>query len=315
MDEKTFKEILERYQKGTATKKELKLLEDFESHFSDRMEKEQPFTSQLHKRQVRNEVFRKIKKEIQPTSPTISWYKIVAGLALLIGLGASYYFITKNTYKVNYIAVSTSANQTKILTLSDSSVVTLNENSALEFPNVFSEEERKVKLTGEAYFKIKKDKNSPFIVEANGIKTTVLGTQFNIDASTHKVNVALVEGSVKVEGLDVDKKLLPNQKIEFDLKKKKVHLQNFSPKEELWWLTGEFVFSNTPLEEVVQILGKKFNKTIILDSNNTGKLSISGTFKSKNLSAILKAVAETLELDFKRVDNEILIYKPKPNSQ
>ena len=91
------------------------------------------------------------------------------------------------------------------LTLSDGTEVWLNANSRLAYPTVFNGRERKVELQGEAYFKVAHDARHPFIVDAGGMQTRVLGTEFNVDASDAKrPHVTLVQGSVKVSKANIE---------------------------------------------------------------------------------------------------------------
>ena len=84
------------------------------------------------------------------------------------------------------------------LVLSDGTKVWLNSDSKLEFPNTFVGDERRVKLAGEAYFEVAKNKAKPFRVEVDRVEVVVLGTSFNIHAYDEAVKTTLVEGAVKL---------------------------------------------------------------------------------------------------------------------
>ena len=86
-------------------------------------------------------------------------------------------------------------------TLPDSTVVTMNHNSSLEFPLAFNGDERRVKLNGEGYFDVARDEEKPFIVETGKeIQIKVLGTEFNLQSfsSDDIVQVSLISGSVEI---------------------------------------------------------------------------------------------------------------------
>jgi transmembrane sensor len=91
------------------------------------------------------------------------------------------------------------------LTLADGTKVWLNSESSLQYPVAFAGDERKVQITGEAYFEVNKSITAAgtkrsFLVEANGVTTKVLGTHFNVNAykDEPEIKVTLLEGSVKV---------------------------------------------------------------------------------------------------------------------
>ena len=75
------------------------------------------------------------------------------------------------------------------LRLSDGTVVYLNSDSRLKYPEVFTGNERKVYLEGEAYFEVAKDKEHPFKVTAQGVEVNVLGTHFNVNAYPERTDV------------------------------------------------------------------------------------------------------------------------------
>lgn len=90
------------------------------------------------------------------------------------------------------------------ITLSDGSRVWLNNESSIRFPLAFGSEERKVVITGEAYFEVAKDARKPFIVEAGEMEVEVLGTQFNVNSYSEEpvIRTTLLEGKVRLKKND-----------------------------------------------------------------------------------------------------------------
>ncbi|MBP8067796.1 MAG: FecR domain-containing protein, partial [Pedobacter sp.] len=96
------------------------------------------------------------------------------------------------------------------LTLSDGTLVILNAESSLKFPQVFNGTNRVVELTGEAYFEVAKNKKMPFIVKSTDQSVEVLGTRFNVNAYPGKTPLTtLQEGSVKINAAGKEKLLTP----------------------------------------------------------------------------------------------------------
>ncbi len=99
------------------------------------------------------------------------------------------------------------------ITLSDGSKVWLNAGSSLKYPVVFNGHERKVQITGEAYFEIAHDKTKPFLVSKDNIQVEVLGTHFNVNAYEDEdaIRVTLLEGAVKVTGHEKSLTIKPGE--------------------------------------------------------------------------------------------------------
>src|SRR5699024_9510107 len=127
------------------------------------------------------------------------------------------------------VNISTGENQIKTIVLQDSSQITLNENSVLEFPDEFSDTLRYVRLQGEAYFDVKHDSDKPFRVITDSVFTQVLGTTFNIQTHKSEISVALISGSVHVQGLGVEELLRPYEKLNLDIKNRVAELDKFNP--------------------------------------------------------------------------------------
>lgn len=149
------------------------------------------------------------------------------------------------------------------LTLSDGTEVWLNANSRLAYPTVFNGRERKVELQGEAYFKVAHDARHPFIVDAGGMLTRVLGTEFNVDASDAKrPHVTLVQGSVKVSKANINKVIVPGEDAAVDagggIKVSRVDLNDVA-----CWKDGIEIFDNASLRDIVIHMGSWYNVNVI----------------------------------------------------
>ena len=111
-----------------------------------------------------------------------------------------YNHFTNTNYSVskNINVIASGKNEIRKVRLNDGTFVTLNSNSFLNVPEVFSKNERSVYLSGEAYFEVAHDKKSPFYVKTNNTTVKVLGTKFNVTAwdEDTDVTVAVAEGKV-----------------------------------------------------------------------------------------------------------------------
>lgn len=145
------------------------------------------------------------------------------------------------------------------LVLSDGTEVFLNAGSRLSYPTNFVRNERIVTLEGEAYFKVAKDRNRPFIVKAGAVQTRVLGTEFNISCySASDIHVTLIEGSVQVDASGASQIIEPGQDLcvrkNGSMKLEKVDLHSY-----MYWRDGYFYFDNLPLVDVLKSIGRWYN--------------------------------------------------------
>lgn len=145
------------------------------------------------------------------------------------------------------------------ITLSDGTEVFLNAGSRLAYPTKFTRKERIVTLEGEAYFKVAKDKDHPFIVKTGTVETRVLGTEFNVSSySASDVHITLIEGSVQVDVPGNSKVIVPGQDLcirqDGSMTVEEVDLHSY-----MYWRDGYFYFDNLPLVEVLKSIGRWYN--------------------------------------------------------
>ena len=115
----------------------------------------------------------------------IRTFSAAAAVALLcLSVWTAYLYMQPVTIQT----VSTLA-ETRTVCLPDGSTVTLNHYSSLSYPEKFKSDKREVKLNGEAYFEVSKNKKHPFIVQTETIDVQVLGTHFNVDAYQNNPDV------------------------------------------------------------------------------------------------------------------------------
>lgn len=151
------------------------------------------------------------------------------------------------------------------LTLPDGSKVWLNAASSIRYPTAFTGRERKVTVTGEAYFEVAKRADAPFRVTVqNGMDIDVLGTSFNINAYTNEpgVNTTLLEGAVKVR----DVILQPGQQARATAGQIKV-INDVDTEQITAWKNGLFNFEGASLEEVMHQLERWYDIEVVYEKN------------------------------------------------
>ena len=201
------------------------------------------------------------------------------------------------------------------VTLVDGTKVWLNAASSIRFPVVFTGTERKVEITGEAYFEVAKNENMPFKVKATSSEIEVLATHFNVNAYNDEafIKTTLLEGRVKVSvpalvGNQSSKFLQPGQQAEINKEGKINVLDNADTEEAVAWKNGRFQFKSTDLKTILRQISRWYDVDVEYKGNVnlhfTGQLTRNG-----NVSKVFEELALTGEVHFK-IDGKRIIVSP-----
>lgn len=200
------------------------------------------------------------------------------------------------------------------VTLPDGSHVWLNAASSLEYPSRFSNTERSVKLSGEAYFEVEKDATRPFFVETDGQVVQVLGTSFNINAYGDRADqyTTLLEGRVRIStssGKDVV--LVPGQQAV--QQQGKISVKAVDVNSSLGWKNGEFVFHYTSLHDILHELARWYDLEINFESipNESFYAEVN---REEPLSAVLTMLESTSNLTFEIKGRRLLVGQKDENN-
>lgn len=151
------------------------------------------------------------------------------------------------------------------ITLPDGSAVWLNAESSLRFPVAFSGPERRVEMTGEAYFEVKKDAAHPFRVQVTPqTEVTVLGTHFNINAYTNEpgISATLLEGAVQVKAGNDSRRLSPGQQARVNTSGQITVLRNVDTEEAVGWKNEIFYFRDADIRSVMRQLERWYDMEV-----------------------------------------------------
>jgi transmembrane sensor len=194
---------------------------------------------------------------------------------------------------------------TRSLKLPDGSTVVLKAGSSLQFPTRFEGETREVKLSGEAYFDIVHNPKQPFIIHTGTIKTTVLGTAFNIKAwpNDKKVKVTVTRGKVRVEE-ESRKKILAvltlNHEAEYDFNSKKTISEQVEAERVVQsWTQQELNFDHVSFEKIARTISKRFGVTIEIEdpkiAENVLITSFTGTESLNDMLDVLCSITSDVK--------------------
>lgn len=245
--------------------------------------------------------------------------RVAASIVLLVATALTF-FLLGGAYSTPRVIV-----QNKLLTASDSrgrfvlpdsTVVWLNSNTTLQYPEEFAAATREVVLDGQAYFEVAKNKQKPFIVHAGEMEVEVLGTHFQVANYSHKsvVEAVLVEGSVKVAGCGLENAvtLEPGQLLKYSRRSKTAGVSEVNTSNYTNWTNGRIRFDNTNLADIILNLEQWFATEITCDPQLAQSISVSFTVRiGDTLDEILESMSMVAPIKCCKVDNMIEI---TPNS-
>ena len=200
--------------------------------------------------------------------------------------------------------------------LEDSTVVWLNSDSKLVYPEHFTASERRVKVSGEAYFEVHKEPGRPFFVESEGQVIHVYGTTFNVkayaeDASTY---TTLETGSIslgKADGEGGEITLTPGHQAIFDHVANKVEMKVVRPETITGWRHGRFVFEEQPLKIIMRDLSRWYDFEYEFTDPSLENIVFMGSIPRYADFATAAAILENSgDMKFEISDNKVVVTLP-----
>ena len=197
--------------------------------------------------------------------------------------------------------------------LADGTLVYLNSATRMKYPVKFDEKERKVYLSGEAYFEVAKDPERPFFVEMEGVEVRVYGTSFNVN--THQegnIQTVLVKGSIGVKVLSsgMESMIRPGQMAEFKQGDTKVDVKDVNVAVYTDWKDGIFRFENQRLEDILAVLSNWYDMNVFYQTVSVKELHFSGYMERyKDVSVILEAITLSTGVTFSIQGKTIIVSK------
>ena len=193
--------------------------------------------------------------------------------------------------------------------LADGTKVWLNSASRLIYPHSFMGKERRVVLSGEAFFDVTHDAERPFVVETSRMNVKVLGTRFNVNDydDNEEVSTTLVNGSVEIVSGDQQAfRLVPGEQAygkENELEKREVNVRLYTS-----WIDGKFLFNNTELEEIAKQISRWYDVEIFFSNENVKKVRFTGAIvKFKPLEDLVRMIESTSQVRFSVKGRTIVI--------
>lgn len=207
--------------------------------------------------------------------------------------------------------LSTANGETYLVTLPDQTKIWLNAASSITYPLSLGKlDRREVKLTGEAYFEVAKDKARPFKVISGNQVITVLGTHFNVKCyhDEPEIKTTLLEGKVQVTALK-GKPILLSPGQQSLLTTQGLRVVKIDSDQEVAWKNGDFLFNGQNIEEVMRTISRWYDVDVAFNVK-PGEIHVEGEVsRSRKLSAILAVLESTSGLKFSFQGNTITVSK------
>ncbi|GAB4016226.1 FecR family protein [Spirosoma koreense] len=289
-------------------------------------------------RQLQEETFRNIQEEKDRPEPSvvrtlplvrIAW--LAASIALVLGTYFTYRYSTSTVRPVVQAPMLASGSTRPLAgssvhfvnrasrpvrhRLPDGSTVWMQAGAAITYPAQFARRQRLVDFSGEGFFDVKKDKSCPFYIQSGEMTIKVLGTSFNVKALAARkfFQVAVVTGRVQVTAPDRQQQaqqvvLTPQQQAVFETDSKRLvaSLMPVQSRKELYEAIT-VVFDETPLNQVVDRLQKRFNIQIRLANPKLALCRVSADFEQQSLPLILEMLCTTLDATYTMTDKSVTI--------
>lgn len=256
---------------------------------------------------------RKMHHSSSETNHSLRWIGIAASVLIILSVGL---YWGMNSYRTAEFPIITSLatmdfSGKQVVNLPDGSRVILNENSRLSYTEAFGHQTRSVEFSGEGYFDVAHDPDRPFIVRTGEVKTTVLGTAFNLKAYEEQsdVEVTVTRGKVAVgDEREVFDDVLPRQQLVVNKTTHEFRRTNVDLDKVLAWQKDFLIIDAMTVEKAAELIARKHQVEISIVNSAVKNCKISASFmKGESLEQILRVVCGVLQAEYSIDGNKVEI--------
>lgn len=284
------------------------------NHFTEFVKLKSYWESQVkYKKTIQaDEAFERFKKNKLYSKPKNHKTHYFIGLITTAVAVCALLLILANPFKTKLpveFSFSTNAEKDTLL-LPDSSTVILNKNTTLVYTSNYNKKNRHLKLSGEAFFDVRKNPKVPFIVEMGHSRITVLGTIFNVRSYEvdDYIRATLVEGSIRFNKDNDQVTLKPNQELNYNKKNEEISIRKVDLRSSVLWLKNVYRFQSTPMQTLLNELGTIFDKTISISNPKIAKTVVSGSFQNnQDLNEILTILSRSVPIKWEINADQVII--------
>lgn len=264
---------------------------------------------------LKSEIFLPSKGAVVAINKSRRWVAYAAAIILIVGGGVWLAKTRSNQESLTnkMVSISTLKNETKIISLPDSSKVQLLENSTLSYSSLLgSASTRQVTLNGNASFTVVHNNKKPFFLLAGNLTIKDIGTVFSVtmnDKAIKGCSVKVTEGSVSVQNSRITANetiLTRGDEAIYNVGNDKIVLI----KAAIASVTNRssIEFDNASIAEVLKKLADTYNVKLTIEGGKTTSKTYTGRFENKSIDEILDMIGFTLDFKHSRKDDAILIF-------
>ncbi len=255
-------------------------------------------------------------------------YQIAATLLMLvlIGVGTFYYINNSTGVQVENmtsvvllpVTITNGSNSIERHLLSDGTIINLQPKGRIEFPATFTGNQREIRLTGEAFFDVAKDKQRPFVINTDEVTIKVLGTSFNVKAysGSREITVAVKTGKVSVSSNNPvlnpgaqEIILTPNEEAIYNTeddnfsKKLVAEPQLILAKPTLF----EMQYDATPVKKIFEVLEENYGIDIVFNEKLLADCTLTTSMEEEGLFERVEIICQAIGAHYTVVDSRIVI--------
>lgn len=312
MKKSNLRRVLDRIITGKASKKEINLLDKY-IYYSQKKDLE---VGEVSKGTIWEKVkIQTFEKPVRVFSIAPIW-RVAASIAILMGVFWGIY-LTQLSAEVNYLTKSTGKGHKTTVTLSDGTIVQLNAESSISYPDSFADlNTRNIELVGEAYFNVISNPNKPFTVKTGEVITKVLGTSFNVSAFAESENITVTVESGRVSVLPVSHErnsylvvpvLQSGDQINYRKSDLTYHVAKVDPQSYIGWKDGVIHIPDLSFSDAAKILERWYDVEIIFMNSALTQCRIKGKFQSTSLKNVMESIKYFIDFEYEINENQILV--------
>jgi ferric-dicitrate binding protein FerR (iron transport regulator) len=255
---------------------------------------------------------------------TFTGMAIAASIAILIALGGLFY-LYETTKQTGVLAenngvtkIQTFGGERATVTLPDSTRVIMNSGSTIKYLNDFNVADRRIWLSGEAYFDVKTDVNKPLQVHLNKITVVATGTKFNIFShnAERRTEATLEEGNIHVEIPGKDNIYIsPGQQVVYFANANNAEVKNVTTESFTSWKENKLRLNDTPIEEALRNIARRYNVTFEIQDPKLLELKYTATFIDESIEEVMQMLKTVSPIRYRIVHqtsvSDKIYVKPK----
>ncbi|WP_422356860.1 FecR family protein [Roseivirga pacifica] len=317
MNEKKLNQLFEDYLNGTISPEDERLLESFDAKvLAENLDK------YTYAEKAKERVSIKLNTVVGRSTKTRKlWaYTVRVAAAISVFFAFKFIFLQPTSTSVAeepalvWVERKTDWGEKLNLILADGTQIKLNSGSSIRFPKAFTSDERRIELSGEAFFDVARDESKPFIIQSDQVETKVLGTSFNVQAyeDQRHISVSVLTGRVEVASSENKVFLSPHEQGVYHRSKGNVTKGRVDIEKILLWKDGIIHFEDATFGEVKNVLERWYGVNISFASKELAQCHLTATYANESLETILGSIVYAKKgMQYRMDDQKTIVFSGK----